>query len=184
MKPVPVDPYWLTPESDASVSVHPMVGASEVRAMCGDALPVLDYGCGDGRLCSAFLPGQYVGWDPNAVRVARAKRAHEAHAFVGTLHGWRAEGAFGTVVCHNVLLHVADDLIDEVLDDVCSLASRVVIAEHMTRSFRGAPRQYHRSASEYGRLLRARGFSMLGGALASDSRAGRGMEVVLWTREE
>jgi SAM-dependent methyltransferase len=80
------------------------------REGCGQAGRVLDLGCGTGALAGAFAADRYLGVDPDARYVARARRKHPRHRFAvmdGTRLGLAA-GAFEAVVVSGVIHHLDD----------------------------------------------------------------------------
>lgn len=121
----------------------PEVGLFEAlgRACTGS---VFEFGCGDGRLSSAFHPDSYVGFDINPHALVAASRANPAHRYVTD-----PEPA-DTWLAWTVLLHVPDDEIGEVLDGA-KLYRRIVIGEVMGRKWRraGDPPVFNREAHEY-----------------------------------
>lgn len=105
---------------------------------------VFEFGCGDGRLSSAFRPDQYAGFDINQAALTAADAANPGHRYV---HDWEPAD---TWLAHTVLLHVADDEIGAVIERAKQYP-RIVIGEVMGRHWRraGDPPVFNREASEY-----------------------------------
>lgn len=78
--------------------------------------PILDFGCGRGRLAGAFAPSEYFGIDvnPNAVELAKAR--HPEHAFAVTATPVLECTQFpGTMLAYSVFLHLYDDEITSIM---------------------------------------------------------------------
>lgn len=110
---------------------------------------VLDFGCGDGRLTEAFTPQRYVGIDINLAAVWAARSAHPEHVFE---HTGAVLPSADAVLCYTVLLHVADDEIQDTVRLIAAAArKRVLVAEILGRSWRkpGLPRVFNRERGDY-----------------------------------
>lgn len=105
---------------------------------------VFEFGCGDGRLSSAFHPERYSGFDINPTALLAAQKANPTHRYV---IGWAPADTF---LAHTVLLHIPDDEIGAVLERAKAY-DRIVIGEVMGRHWRrpGNPPAFNREASEY-----------------------------------
>lgn len=114
---------------------------------------VLEIGCGTGRLCRAFDPGQYVGVDINedALDIARSRNAGY------TFEQYAGQSA-DTALLYTVLLHVSDEDLPALIEDIH--ADRVIVAEVMGRKWRrpGNPPVFNREAKEYINAFEAAGF--------------------------
>jgi SAM-dependent methyltransferase len=138
----------------------------ELRAIFGER-HVSDIGCGYGRLCTAFRPDRYAGYDLNPAAIAAARARHPEYRFelMRDESDYRVEEA---ALLYTVLLHVHDDDIEAAVERLCARASFVVVAEIMSRSWResgrprpkGAPPVFNRDAEEYVALFAKRGFQM------------------------
>lgn len=110
---------------------------------------VFEFGCGDGRLSSAFDPNHYVGYDINPSALAAARSNNPAQRYV---EEWEPADTF---LAHTVLLHVPDDMIGDLLARARMGYRRVVIGEVMGRHWRrpGDPPVFNREADEYVRMM-------------------------------
>ena len=94
--------------------------------------PILDVGCGTGRVHHALWmrtvlrPHGYVGVDVTAAMVERAKKRYPGVDFrVADVHDLPfADGAFGSVVCVDVLQHLP--AIEEPIAELCRVAREQV----------------------------------------------------------
>lgn len=136
--------HHLTPRGER----WPEVGLeSTLKDLCVE--PVMELGCGDGRLAGFFSAEGYVGFDINPHAVAAARNAHPEHTF--TTEGLRPGH---TLLAHTVLLHIPDDEIEEMMAEL-ALYPRVVIGEMMGRHWRrpGDPPVFNRDPEEYVAML-------------------------------
>lgn len=81
--------------------------------------PILDFGCGRGRLTGAFAPSEYFGIDvnPNAVELAQTR--HPEHAFAVTATPVLECTQFpGTMLAYSVFLHLYDDEIIAIMQAI------------------------------------------------------------------
>lgn len=170
-----INRLWRTPEEsfwvrEGSAHIKPETGfefpegfdvGQVLRDSVGSALPVLEIGCGVGRIASLFGPQEYVGVDvnPNALKVARAKlpyhwlKIHDA----GIVYPDAP-----CVLFYTVLLHIADDVVDGVLAEASTGRERFIIAELMDRRWRreGDPPVFNRDSEEYISKMAALGFTL------------------------
>jgi SAM-dependent methyltransferase len=138
------------------------VGAA-LRQAIGEHGPVLEIGCGVGRIASLFKPDEYIGVDvnPNSLLQARAQLPeHELRIFD---HGYHYPHT-PTVMFYTVLLHVADDQLAPLLIQAARGRKRFIIAELMDRRWRrdGNPPVFNRDPEEYILLMHALGFKLTG----------------------
>ena len=109
---------------------------------------VFEFGCGDGRLSSAFAAAEYTGYDINqeALRVARLN--NPKHRYIDSI-----EGA-NTFLAFTVLLHVPDREIIQIID-IAKQYKRIVIGEIMGRRWRrgGNPPVFNRELTEYTQMI-------------------------------
>jgi SAM-dependent methyltransferase len=105
---------------------------------------VFEFGCGDGRLSSAFDHHLYAGFDINPSALDAAQKANPNH-FYST--EWVKCDTF---LAYTVLLHVPDDEIQAVIDRAKTY-KRIVIGEIMGRQWRrpGNPPVFNRDLTEY-----------------------------------
>lgn len=121
-----------------------------MRILAGDRLPVVEIGCGVGRLAPGFAPSEYIGADinPHALLVARnAVPTHNFRLITEELEYPRG----GTVLFYTVMLHVSDDKFLETLKKATDAADRVIIAEIMDSRWRrgGNPPVFNRETEDY-----------------------------------
>ena len=110
---------------------------------------ITEIGCGIGRLSAAFQPEHYVGIDisPGVLEIAKSKNEHP-DAEVRLLY--------------TVLLHIDDDCIDGLVENLCKNTERVIVAEIMGRQWRrpGNPPVFNREADEYISIFEKCGFEL------------------------
>jgi len=169
--------YWLSPLSAKNVNPNTPIGTKEVTGFAKGR--VLDYGCGFGRLAPEF--DDYVGVDLTEHRLAECRRQHPDKTFMLTTD-LQSDAVFDTVILDNVLIHVPDDEIEDLLGDVTGFGERVIIAEHLGRHFRGRPLQWHRDLSEYEDIFECLGFTLMVTATVDNPnyRSAGKMSVMLW----
>jgi len=104
----------------------------------GLGLPVLDFGCGRGRLTHAFAPADYVGWDINPVAMALARSRNPEHFFLDRSPEGGDLGILRTVLFYTVLQHLFDDEVLEILYRLkgAPKLDGIVIVEIMDRRLR------------------------------------------------
>jgi SAM-dependent methyltransferase len=137
--------YWrsnstlahITPPGDR----FPEIGLLPILKRVGKGT-VFEFGCGDGRLSSAF--DSYIGYDINQHALEVARRNNPKHLYVDVIL------PADTFLAHTVLLHVPDDEIQAVID-IAKRYKRIVIGEIMGREWRrgGNPPVFNRDAQEY-----------------------------------
>lgn len=122
-------------------------------------LPIVEMGCGYGRLAPFFIPDDYIGLDINPSAVAEARRKQPHYKFSlddGELpHG-------GVYLIWTVALHVPDDAIEGFLSRIIEAADAVVIGEMMGRDWRrgGNPPVFNRSPDDYANLMKRLGMPL------------------------
>jgi SAM-dependent methyltransferase len=160
--------FWI---SEGTRHIKPKVGGDfpegfDVRAALEPhigASPLLEIGCGTGRIASLFGSQEYIGVDvnPEALRIARENlpgydfRIHD--------DGFAYPDA-PTVLFYTVLLHVSDEVLPGLLAQACSGRRQVVIAELMDQRWRRPQRVpvFNRNPDDYKQILRGLGFSLVG----------------------
>jgi len=129
--------------------------------------PVLEFGCGAGRLAGAFLSSGigYGGVDVSERAIAKARETHSAHAdrfevvrYNGPIP-FRAPDGFA----YTVLLHVPDELLPGAVARISeAVLRRFVVAEILGRHWRIPgqvdPPVFNREAHEYVEAFEAAGW--------------------------
>jgi SAM-dependent methyltransferase len=136
------------------------VGAALHRAI-GEHLPVVEIGCGVGRIASLFGAHHYIGVDINPLALQQACAALERHIFRIAEDG-HAYPEGPTALLYTVLLHVSDDALPSFLAQVAQGRDRIVIAEVMDARWRrdGDPPVFNRDPEEYILGMAALGFRL------------------------
>jgi SAM-dependent methyltransferase len=143
---------------------------------------VLDAGCGCGHALSElrerFAPEALAGIDSDPALAEEARRAHpDADVRTGDVRKLEfADGAFDLVLCHQLLHHVSapEEALAE-LHRVLAPGGVLLLTESCAsflrlwwvRLFFRHPRNAYRSAADYVALVRAAGFEVADGAVAT-----------------
>jgi SAM-dependent methyltransferase len=138
----------------------------ELRELFGDR-QVTDIGCGYGRLCTAFRPDRYSGYDLNPAAIETARQRHPDYRFT-LMRDPLDYAASDAALLYAVLVHVHDDDIEATIAPLCRRANFVVVAEIMLRSWRGegmprpagAPPVFNRDVAEYVAMFAVHGFDV------------------------
>ena len=118
-----------------------------LAAMVGP-VPVLEIGCGTGRLAGVFEPTNYLGTDICAEAIDLAARANPRHRF--TLHSdYETAPDADVTLFHTVLLHIPDDELPAMIARIRS--PRVIVGEILGRRWRrpGNPPVFNRERADY-----------------------------------
>lgn len=164
---------WRTPEEEFWIAegtkhIKPEIGLEypegfdvriALRHAIGEKFPVLEVGCGVGRIAALFGKDEYFGVDVNPHAVAQARSILPGYSFRLFDHGLEYPDA-PTALIYTVLLHVADEPIVQLLGEISKRRDRVVIAELMDRRWRrdGNPPVFNRNPEDYILLMEALGF--------------------------
>jgi SAM-dependent methyltransferase len=134
------------------------VGAA-LREAIGGKYPVLEVGCGVGRIATLFSKDEYTGVDINPAAIAHARRVLPNHRLRLTDHGIEYPEA-PTAMVYTVLLHVSDVAILPLLKEMSKGRERVVIAELMDARWRraGNPPVFNRNPEDYILMMASLGF--------------------------
>jgi SAM-dependent methyltransferase len=138
----------------------------ELRELFGNR-QVTDIGCGYGRLCTAFRPDRYSGYDLNPAAIETARQRHPDYRFT-LMRDTLDYAASDAALLYAVLVHVHDDDIGATIAPLCGRANFIVVAEIMQRSWRGegvprpqlAPPVFNRNVSEYVDMFAKQGFEV------------------------
>ena len=122
---------------------------------------ITEIGCGVGRLSAAFDPEHYMGIDisPRVLEIAESKNKHHKYLLDNQKDPYPdAE----VRLVYTVLLHIDDDCIDDLVENLCENTEKVIVAEIMGRKWRrpGNPPVFNREADEYIPLFEKCGFEL------------------------
>lgn len=136
------------------------VGAA-LRESIGGMYPILEVGCGVGRVASLFSESEYLGVDINPSAIAHARRMLPNHRVRLTDHGIQYPDA-PTALVYTVLLHVSDVAVVPLLKEIARGRERVVLAELMDTRWRrdGDPPVFNRNPEDYILMMAALGFRL------------------------
>lgn len=121
-----------------------------MKDLADEKLPMLEIGCGVGRLAAGFAPGEYIGVDVNPHALLVAREALPGHDF-RLITEESVYPKAKTAMFYTVLLHVPDETLNVTLQRVTDAADRIIIAEVMDRRWRreGDPPVFNRESEEY-----------------------------------
>ena len=133
---------------------------SYLSKLC-DGKSITEIGCGTGRLSSAFQPEQYIGIDisSKALEIAESKNKHYKYLLDNQEDPYPNADVR---LVYTVLLHIDDDCIGDLIENLCEGTERVIVAEIMGRKWRrpGDPPVFNREADEYITLFEKCGFEL------------------------
>lgn len=118
---------------------------------------ILDFGCGKGRLCKAFRPEDYYGYDINSAAIEYCRKEYPEYSF-----GFRLPYVHA-VLCWTVLLHIDDKDIVTMINGLSKIGKKVVVGEIMGRKWRreGNPPVFNREAEEYIEMFKNAGMELV-----------------------
>lgn len=97
--------------------------------------PVVEIGCGYGRLAPAFFHERYTGLDPNEAAIERARWEHPAYQF-DVLAGYTFPVSEAKLA-YTVAMHIPDDEYQDFVEELCNTTThQIVIAEILGRHLR------------------------------------------------
>jgi len=130
-----------------------------MRDLAENRLPLLEIGCGVGRIARGFRPEEYIGVDvnPYALIIAREALPHHDFRLITEELDYPKAGA---ALFYTVLLHVSDDALHATLAKAATAADHVIITEIMDRRWRreGDPPVFNREAEDYIFVMQKLGF--------------------------
>lgn len=131
-----------------------------LRTAIGDSFPVLEIGCGVGRIARLFQPEEYLGVDVNPSAIRQARSALSNHNIRLIDNGMKYPDA-ACALFYTVLLHVSDTSLPSILSNVLAF-DKVVIAEVMDTRWRreGDPPVFNRDPEQYILLMQAHGYQL------------------------
>ena len=133
---------------------------SYLSKLC-DGKSITEIGCGTGRLSSAFQPEQYIGVDICTQALEIAEENNRDYKYI--LHNQEDPYPNADVrLVYTVLLHIDDDCIGDLVENLCEDTESVVVAEIMGRKWRrpGNPPVFNRETDEYITLCKKCGFEL------------------------
>ena len=135
---------------------------SAIRRCVGDRWPLLEVGCGVGRIASLFKPHEYIGADLNPTALIHARRALPQHQLRIADEGYELPQA-PSLLLYTVLLHIPDDKLPVFLAECVAGRKRVILAEIMDRRWRreGNPPVFNRDPEDYILLMQRLGFKFV-----------------------
>jgi SAM-dependent methyltransferase len=171
-----IDRLWRTPEEafwirEGRRHIKPEIGetfpegfdpTADLTAAVGDQWPLLEVGCGVGRLAAVFAPERYIGVDINPAAVAAARRSLPDHVIRITDKGYVLPEA-PSALLYTVMLHVGDDQMREMLGEVSAGRERVIIAEIMDARWRNPDQHvpvFNRNPEDYILAMGDLGFAL------------------------
>lgn len=130
-----------------------------LRQLVGDG-SVVEFGCGDGRLCRAFDPEKYLGIDICREVIDIALQENPGYSFARIGSVVPAMMPRDVVLAHTVFLHVPDAQLSATVSAVCRMAPRVMVSEILGREWRrpGNPPVFNRDEAEYERVFAEQSF--------------------------
>ena len=141
--------------------------------------PVIEVGCGDGRLAPAFPPKTYFGIDVNPEAIRAAREANPAHRFAVYQHGETMPYSPYKLL-YTVLLHIHDDAIQDMVSLLTESSEAVLVAEILGRQYRrkvGKPPVFNRDGTDYDKLFGACGWRRRFESSASYGRYNNNVEI-------
>jgi SAM-dependent methyltransferase len=164
---------WRTPEeafwiSEGTAHIKPETGfdfpegfdvGSALREAIGASFPVLEIGCGVGRVASLFEPNEYIGAELNPTALLQARTALPAHNLRIVDDGLSYPNA-PTAMLYTVLLHVSDEALPSLLEEAVVGRKKLIIAEVMDTRWRrdGNPPVFNRNPEDYILMMQRLGF--------------------------
>ncbi len=153
-------PQHIIPETGFQFPEGFDVGAA-LRTAVDGAFPMLEIGCGVGRIASLFAPDDYIGVDISPAVLAQARKALPNHTLRILDKGYAYPEA-ASALFYTVLLHVSDEEVQPLLARAVEGRQRLVIAELMDRRWRrpGDPPVFNRDQEDYILRLQQLGFRL------------------------
>jgi len=129
--------------------------AKELSIHLGKSLPIVEVGCGYGRIGRLFDSTQYKGLDINPNAINRAKRELPGYHFE-TITDLEQVPTCDTLLVYTVLLHIPDEEILNSLTILANRATNILVVEIMDKRWRSKQvvvPVYNRDPEEYILLL-------------------------------
>lgn len=121
---------------------------------------ILEIGCGDGRLATAFSLGNYLGLDINPAIIEIAKSLHPSYSFQ-TCNYHDTYPFSDLTLLSSVLFHVPDQELEETILNITERTAAILTIEIHSREWRkptGTPPTFNREEEEYIELFKRRKF--------------------------
>lgn len=166
---------WRTPEEafwilEGTQHIKPEIGEEYpegfdvekwLRAAIGSDYPLLEVGCGVGRIAKLFKPHEYIGVDINPAAIARARvdsPKHELRLIDDGMVYPHAKAA----LFYTVLLHVSDQEVKRLLRNVSKSVDTIIISELMDHRWRrdGNPPVFCRDSEDYILMMQRIGYTL------------------------
>ena len=164
----PEQAFWI---SEGTAHIKPEIGyeypegfdvGQVLRQAIAGHYPLLEVGCGVGRVAALFSPTEYVGVDinPNALLDARSQLPQHVFRIIDDGYAYPIAPC---ILFYTVLLHVSDDALIPLIQEVVHDRSRVVIAEVMDSRWRreGNPPVFNRDSEFYIFMMQELGFKLV-----------------------
>lgn len=134
---------------------------SWLRAAIGDCYPLLEVGCGVGHIAKLFKPQEYMGVDVNPTAVAQARKNLPDY-YIRLIDDGMFFPQAASLLFYTVLLHIADDVILDILRNACDSSDTIIISELMDRSWRREdnPPVFNRDPEDYILMMQKLGYTL------------------------
>lgn len=135
--------------------------AAALKEAIGPERPIVELGCGVGRIASLFDPSEYIGCDISPAALATAKISAPNHQFRLIDKGICLPKS-PCLLLYAVLLHINDANIFDFVQDAIAGRKRIVVAEIMDRRWRppGKYPSFNRDVEDYVLLFQSMGWQL------------------------
>jgi len=121
-----------------------------LRQFISPQMSVVEVGCGYGRLCPAFAPDKYQGFDINPAAIAHGQNQFPSYN-LNLIKPWGPLPKSDVKLAYCTAFHIPDNELARFLSLISSSSDTVLIAELMDRRWRreGNPPIFNREPEEY-----------------------------------